>query len=67
MINNFSPKPSVTKEDFERELEDWGAYVAEMCDGCCETCGLYQPLKEITCRGTECARELQIKIEEISK
>ena len=67
MIVHFYPEPSKTKEDFERELEEWGAYVAELCDGCCETCGLHQPLKEITCRGTEHAQELERKIEELSK
>ncbi len=60
---SFPAIPSVTKKDFERELEKWGSYVADICDGNCKTCGLHQPHKKVTCRGTELAQELERKIQ----
>lgn len=37
----------------------FAAWLTDYCDGNCEKCGLYQPHKEITCRGTEKMIELE--------
>jgi len=37
----------------------FAAGLTDPCDGNCQRCGLYQPHKEETCRGTEKMGELE--------
>ena len=45
------------------EFESFGSWLTDTCNGECSDCGLYQPHKHITCRGTEKMQELQKQLE----